>query len=245
MIAYDGGPFAGWAAQPGQRTVQGELEAALETILPASPCALTVAGRTDAGVHATGPGRELRARRRVPAALASAPQRRAARRDRRRGRPSRPDGFDARRDARSRIYRYRVLSAADAEPVRERAGAVVAAIASIATPSPLRRGARGHARLHRVHPDRDRARRFEREVLRADWIEEPLEPPHPGELLELWIEADGFMRHMVRVLVGTMLEVAGGRRSIEDFRRLLDGRAAQRRRRDGPPHGLYLAAVRY
>ena len=74
---------------------------------------------------------------------------------------------------------------------------------------------------------------------------EPLEPPHPGELLELWIEADSFMRHMVRVLVGTMLEVAGGGARS----RTSGGCSTARRASDaGPtaqPHGLYLAAVRY
>jgi tRNA pseudouridine38-40 synthase len=80
--------------------------------------------------------------------------------------------------------------------------------------------------------------RFERHVMRAEWREE-------GDLLELWIEADAFMRHMNRVLVGTMLEVAGGQRTLEDFLGLLDGKPRSHAGPTAPAHGLALAYVRY
>src|SRR3954452_3944809 len=107
-IAYNGAGFAGWAAQPGVRTVQGELEAGLERIL-GSPSPLTVAGRTDAGVHAWGQVASFATQEEPPAELARALTSLT-------GRDvvvmsARPAGdFDARRGARSRTYCYRLLA---------------------------------------------------------------------------------------------------------------------------------------
>ena len=80
--------------------------------------------------------------------------------------------------------------------------------------------------------------RFERDVIDARWEAR-------GELLEFWIEADAFMRHMNRVLVGTMLEVAGGRRGVDDFGRLLQGAHRREAGETAPAHGLHLARVEY
>jgi len=85
--------------------------------------------------------------------------------------------------------------------------------------------------------------RFSREVLAASWRR--LDSSASSEMLEFWIEADAFMRHMNRVLVGTMLEVAGGRRSVSEFRELLGGRPRSEAGRTAPAYGLYLAGVGY
>src|SRR5687768_7240688 len=163
-LAYDGTPFAGWAAQPGLRTVAGELERALTTVLRA-PVDLTVAGRTDRGVHALGqvvsypgPPPSLRSvNALLPdgiAVLAAEPA---------------PDGFSARRHALSRSYRYRVLARPAPSPF-ERTRALW-------WPHPLDRGALEAcaAALPGTHdftaftPTDSYHRRFRRHVVAANW----------------------------------------------------------------------------
>jgi tRNA pseudouridine38-40 synthase len=233
-LDYDGTGFAGWARQPGLRTVQGTVEAVLTQLRGGEPVDLTVAGRTDRGVHAWGqvasyPDATLSLEGMnalLPADVAVLAVEEA------------PDGFDARRDARSRTYCYRVL--------HRRAPSAFEHRRSLHWPhradrEALRECAR---RLTGTHdftaftPTETDHVRFERRVLRAEWIEH-------GDLLEFWIEADAFMRHMNRVLVGTMLQVAGGRRGIDSFAALLDGAERAAAGPTAPPHGLYFAAVGY
>ena len=241
-IAYHGAGFAGWATQPGARTVQGELEEALGRIL-GGPVALTVAGRTDAGVHAW-------------AQVASFPYEREPPEETGRALNSLtgPDvavmaaglagAFDARRDALSRTYCYRVLAERVPNPFES---GISLFWPHRVDPDALERCADAVVGRHdftAFTPTQTEHVRFEREVLRAEWHEKRAVLGH-GRVLELWIEADAFMRNMVRVLVGTMLEVAGGRRSQEEFASLLAGAPRDRAGDTAQAHGLHLAAVRY
>jgi tRNA pseudouridine38-40 synthase len=243
-IAYDGGPFAGWAAQPGLRTIQGELEAVLETIFQ-RPVPLTVAGRTDAGVHAWGQVASFAVDGEGPDALrqrmnSMLPQEIAVLD----AEPA-PEGFDARRAAQSRTYCYWVIAGAVRNPLHLGR--------ALWWPYPVDTDALDEcgSLLLGTHdftaftPTQTEHVRFERDILRSEWLAHPLGEPFPGRLLEFWIEADAFMRHMVRVLVGTMLEVAAGRRSPEDFESLLAGAPRERAGETAPADGLYLASVRY
>jgi tRNA pseudouridine38-40 synthase len=233
VLQYDGGPFAGWAVQPGERTVQGEVEAALGRIL-GRPAPVIVAGRTDAGVHAWGQVASYEDEALDPVSLNALLPSAIAVLD---SAPA-PDGFDARRDALSRTYCYRLLHRRTRDAFeRGRAlwwrhsldrGALHACASRLLGPHDFT--AFTPTDTEHVH--------FERRVLRAEWIEH-------GDLLEFWIEADAFMRHMNRIIVGTMLEVATGRRGADEFARLLDGADRRQAGPTVPPHGLYFATVSY
>ena len=223
----------GWAAQPGQRTVAGELQRALSTVLRAD-VALTAAGRTDRGVHALGqvvsyegepPGlRSVNAL--LPDEIAVAAAEEA------------PDGFNARHDARSRTYVYRVLARPTPSPFEAGRALWWPHALDVDALEACAAALRGTHDFTAFTPTDTYHQRFERDVLRAEWVV-------TGDVAEFWIEADAFMRQMNRVLVGTMLEVAGERRSVASFERLLRGRPRAEAGATAPPHGLYLAAVRY
>ena len=217
--------------------MQDEVERVLSVVL-GMPIDVVVAGRTDAGVHALGQvcsyegeavdPRSLNAL--LPADVSVMDCNPAA------------DGFDARRDATSRAYCYRVLA--------RRTRSALLAGRALWWPQAVDRAALTAcaAALPGVHdftaftPSETEHVRFSREVLRAAWARSPCEP----DVLEFRIEADAFMRHMNRVLVGTMLEVAsGGERSVESFRALLRGRPRSEAGRTAPACGLYLVGVGY
>jgi tRNA pseudouridine38-40 synthase len=217
--------------------VQGELETALATVLR-EPIELTVAGRTDTGVHALGqvasfdtntePPEDLTRRLNglAPDDVAVTAAGLVA------------DGFNARHAAKSRSYRYRLLARSAPSPFEQ--GKALwwphkidhEALQACAT------ALKGTHDFTAFTPTQTDHVRFDRDIQAASWTQE-------GDILNFRITADAFMRNMVRVLVGTQLEVASGRRTVASFIQLLEGAPRTEAGDTAPPHGLYLESVSY
>ena len=231
-LEYDGTDFHGWAAQPELRTVEGVVRDALRDVYPRFD-KLAVAGRTDTGVHARGnvvsveadggPPAE-RAANALNAALPDDVAVVAA--------DEAADDFHARHSAKSRSYRYRIWRRRAPSPFEQRR--------SWWMPRPLdeERLADAADLLLGEHdfraftPTETQHEVFKRNVLAASWHRR-------GDALEFEITADSFLRHMVRTLVGTMIELPP-----EQIAPCLPV-VARRRGRTAPPHGLYLERVAY
>ncbi|TDC46986.1 tRNA pseudouridine(38-40) synthase TruA [Micromonospora sp. KC207] len=243
-VAYDGTNFSGWAAQPARRTVAGVLTGTLDLVLGAGVATgLTVAGRTDAGVHATGQVCHLD----LPAAVWREHEGRLLRRLARllptdvrvRAMTEVPADFDARFSATFRRYEYRVTDAPfGAEPLRRHE--------VLAWPKPLDPGLLNAAATGLVgeHDFAAYCRRKEnattlREVTRLDWRRDP------DGLLVATVQADAFCQAMVRSLVGAMLVAGDGRRPVDWPGSLLTRRERSSEVTVAPAHGLTLVAVGY
>ncbi|MBQ0982493.1 tRNA pseudouridine(38-40) synthase TruA [Micromonospora zamorensis] len=243
-VSYDGTGFSGWAAQPTRRTVAGVLVETLDLVLGAGTATgLTVAGRTDAGVHATGQvchldlpvdvwrEHEGRLLRRLARLLPTDVRVRAM--------TEVPSDFDARFSATFRRYEYRVTDAPfGAEPLRRHE--------VLAWPKPLDLAALNAAASGLVgeHDFAAYCRRKEnattlREVTRLDWRRDP------DGILVATVQADAFCQAMVRSLVGAMLVAGDGRRPVEWPGSLLTSEVRSSEVTVAPARGLTLVAVGY
>lgn len=240
VVEYDGTDFYGFQLQARERTVQGEIERAVEAVT-GEQRRVTGAGRTDRGVHARGQvvsfeatwhhglddlHRALNATLALDVAVT------------RLGRA--PAGFHPRFSARSRAYRYTILNQARRSPLHrrmawhvrrelDRDGMAQAARCLVGTQD---FGAFGRP------PREDGEGNTERSVLRAGWQAD-------GPLLTFDIEANAFLYRMVRSIVGTLVRVGRGDLSVGDFRAILEARDRGRIKLVAPPHGLCLMQVNY
>lgn len=236
-LEYDGTGFKGWARQVGVRTVQEELETALETVLRA-PAKLTVAGRTDTGVHAEGQVVSFETSAELPENLAQRLNGLGPRDMAVTSAVSTEDGFDARRDAVSRTYRYRILARRSSSPFEENRALWWPHKMDYEALEVCATALAGKHDFTAFTPTQTDHVHFDRTILSAAWSRD-------GDIVNFHITADAFMRNMVRILVGTQLEVASGRRTPDSFKQLLDGAPRPEAGETAPPHGLYLESVSY
>lgn len=238
VIEYDGTGYAGWQTQPDARTVQSTLETALARLL-GHPTRVSAAGRTDAGVHALAQVVSFRTDRAIApetvcrALNALTPEDLSVREV-----DLVPDSFDPRRSAAARVYVYRIWNRATPSPFWRRWAWHVRQPLSVEQMNVAAAHLVGEHDFTSFRAAGCEAAHAVRRVNRSGFSRD-------GDLLSYRIEAKAFLRHMVRNVVGTLVEVGRGRRAADAVRVLLEARDRTQAAATAPPHGLCLAEVRY
>jgi tRNA pseudouridine38-40 synthase len=240
ILEYDGTDFEGWQLQtPERRTLQGCLQDALSRIV-GHPVSCVGSGRTDSGVHAEGQVANVELETRLDpdellrAANANLPPDLAVR-----ALAIAPDGFHARRDARSKHYRYRIWNDPVRSPLRARCSWWVRAPLDLGAIDAALPAVVGEHDFASFRATGSSVRTTVRRLLRAE------ASGRAGGEIALDFAASGFLRHMVRTLAGTVVEIGLGRREPDDLRRILEARQRSAAGVTAPARGLTLVSVEY
>jgi tRNA pseudouridine38-40 synthase len=238
IVAFDGSAYHGWQIQPNGPSIQAEVERALGVVLR-EPIRITGAGRTDSGVHALGQVASFRTERLVPLKAFTAGVSGLLPRDIAVvGAEEAPEGFDARRSARGKIYRYRIVNRSCRAPLERRFAWEIFRPLDEAAMQRAGDSLLGTHDFSAFRASDCEAMTTRREVRR-------LEVRREGELLSIEIEASAFLKHMVRNIVGTLVEVGLGKRPVGSVAEVLASGDRSRAGVTAPPQGLCLVKVFY
>jgi tRNA pseudouridine38-40 synthase len=247
-VSYDGTDFSGFQRQANARSVQEELEAAVAAI-EGKHVTVSGAGRTDAGVHALGQVASFKLTSAIPEEdLLRALNARLPEDVRVLAAEVAPGGFNARFSARSKVYRYRISNTRVMSPFQRRFAWHISRRLDLAAMEEAARGLLGEHDFScfqaRGKPGpRNKVRTATRTMTTSRWTEEQL--PAGGRLLTYEIAGTGFLKYMVRAVVGTLVEVGDGKRAASSVRELLESRSRAAAGPTAPPSGLYLVRGDY
>ena len=242
-LSYDGTAFSGFQRQANARSVQAELEAALAPI-EGKDVTVAGAGRTDAGVHALGQVASFRLTNPIDANdLFQALNARLAEDVRVLSAEEAPLGFHARFSARSKVYRYRISNTRVMSPFQRRFAWHISRRLDLGAMKDAARHLLGERDFSCFQAKSEKVKMTIRKITQSDWTEEPL--AGGGRLLTYEIAGTGFLKYMVRNVIGTLIQVGDGRRSAASISELLVSRSRAAAGPTAPAKGLYLVRVDY
>jgi tRNA pseudouridine38-40 synthase len=236
IIEYDGTDFSGWQVQPGQRTVQGVLEQELSGMLE-GPVALHGSGRTDAGVHAKGQVANFLTEKGLPLQAFTLGLNSVLPRDVAvRSAEEMPEVFHARFDAQARLYHYHIIT--ERSPLEERHAWRMTYQADPAILHAVAAKVAGKHDFQALTCAQAETDNYVVDVQQSEWKIEP------GRYTYV-IKADRFLHNLVRILVGTMVDMARGKIDPKEFDAILASKDRAKAGKTAPPQGLCLMEVYY